>query len=198
MADFNSIVADVYSLTNRADLVGETAIAVKSATLKLHASENFFKDLFEVPIQFDVPGYLQQFTYRTIAPKYRALKYIRKLDSTGMTPLGFYNIITPEQIFDSYHIERLDVAYVAGDVINIKSSTSDTYALFGCYVYPTVDTPETYSSWIAIENPYAIVYEAAKAIATMLKNDIMASSFAETAAIFRAELIGSNIEAVGY
>lgn len=47
MASLNSLVSDVYTLTNRPDLVAETALAVKKATLKMHHVDFFARDIWE-------------------------------------------------------------------------------------------------------------------------------------------------------
>jgi hypothetical protein len=96
MADFASLVNDVYTLTNATWLENETALAVKSATLKMHRSDFYFKDLFEVALEYSSAAYLQTIDYRTLFPRYRSLKYLRKLDSTGQNPTKFFDIITPE------------------------------------------------------------------------------------------------------
>ena len=52
MATFAELLADVYTLTNRSDLIAETKLAVKMATLKMHQRDYFYKDIRETGIQF--------------------------------------------------------------------------------------------------------------------------------------------------
>lgn len=199
MSVFSSLCADVYTLTNRPDYVGETALAVKAATLKAHASDSYFKDLFETGIVFTPADYLQTIDYRVIAPKYRALKYLRKFDVPSNTPGKFFKIKTPDDVVDDYGKDLLDIAYVAGSVIQVKSSTLITNALFGCYIHPTVDSDATFNSWIANEYPYAIIYEAAAIIFGMLEN-IKARDFYRGMAIeyTQSEVKSHNVVASGY
>lgn len=49
---FAELVADVYTLTNRPDLVGETVLAVQAATLKAHQSDDYIYDFREQSIVF--------------------------------------------------------------------------------------------------------------------------------------------------
>ena len=77
MATFLELVSDVYTVTGRPDLIAETKLAVKSATLKAHQSDFYFKDIFDTGIQFDSAAYKQQINLRAIMPRYRALKYFR-------------------------------------------------------------------------------------------------------------------------
>lgn len=162
MATFTELLADVYTLTNRPDLVAETTLAVKAATLKMHQRDFFPKDLFETGISFSTSEYQQQLDYRSILPRYRALKYIRKTDVTAV-PGDFLSVILPEQTLDSYKVTKDNVVYLAGAVLQIRSSTLLQYIILGCYNNPSVD-PTAYSSWIALDHPYAIVFEAARVV----------------------------------
>lgn len=201
MADFNQIVQDVYTITNRSDLVAETQLAVKSATLQLHRQDFFFKDLLEVALQFDSSNYLQAIDYRQLFPRYRALKYLRKFDPTayGSTGVGrFFDVISPEEILDSYYGQLSDVVYVAGDLIQIRSATAIQYALIGIYQSPDVSSPEKYKSWIADESPYAVVYMAAASIfGTILGNQAKQAANSSLAQIEFTHIRNSNIVATG-
>lgn len=204
MADFNQLVADVYAITNRPDLVAETQMAVKSATLQLHRSDFFYKDINEVALQFDTLDFIQTIQYKSLFPQYRALKYLRKYDPTLATGdtngIGnFIKVVSPEQVLDSYGAGKTDICYVAGTVIQIKSSTQIQYALIGMYQNPIVATPDTYSSWISDEAYYAIVYSAAsKLYGTVLGNATKRDSCAQEAMREFIELQSSNIIAEGY
>ena len=52
MATFTELCNDVYTMTKRPDLVAETKLAVKAATLKAHQSDFYPKDIYETGIQF--------------------------------------------------------------------------------------------------------------------------------------------------
>lgn len=162
MATRAEIIADVYSLTKRPDLVAETDVAVRAATLKAHHSDFFPKDLFETGIQWNPTDYIQELDYRNLIPRWRAFKYLRKAEVTGEGG-KFFDLILPEQVLDSYNITRDDVCYLAGEVLKIRSSSLDSYMLLGCYLNPVI-TETGYSSWIALDCPYAIVYDAAATI----------------------------------
>lgn len=154
---------EVYTITNRPDLSARTQAAIRAATLKLHQSDFYSKDLFETGIVFSTAAYLQQLEYRPLIPRYRALKYIRKSDVDGTDTLPFLDIVVPELTLDSYGLNRNDVAYQTGEVIQIRSSTELQYIFLGCYLDPDI-TVSGYSSWIAINHPFAIIYEAASQI----------------------------------
>jgi hypothetical protein len=157
---FASLVADVMTLTNRPDLVNETNLAVKAATLKAHHKDDFIKDFFEASITWTTADYFQTLDYKSVIPLWRKPRYIRKYAST---PGVFFKLVEPEKVVDGYGTDRTDIYYVAGANINIRSSTQFQYALVGCYVNPIV-TSNGFSSWIADDHPFAIVYEAAAII----------------------------------
>lgn len=157
---------EVYTITNRPDLVAETLLAVRQSTLALHQNDYYWKDLKEHGISFPEPAYLQELQFRPIIPRFRALKYLRKSDATGVG-LAFIHIVQPESVLDEYSINRNDVCYAAGDSIEIRSSTQLQYALLGYYENPNISVTG-YTSWIASDHPYAIVFEAAEKVFKMI------------------------------
>jgi len=187
---------EVYAITNRPDLADRTLSAIRASTLKLHQADYFYKDLFESGITFSIPAYLQQIEYRTLFPRWRSLKYIRKSDVNGFSGGAILDVITPDQILDDYKQNRTDVCYVAGETINIRSSTDLQYIFLGCYLNPNV-TLAGYSSWIAIDHPWAIIQTAAAQIFRSTgKQEEWAASTREAAEQF-ALVRESNILAVG-
>jgi hypothetical protein len=203
MTDFATLLEGVYSITNHRELIAQTTSAVKSATLQMHRKDFFAKDLLEVALQFTTSDYLQSIEYRTLFPRYRALKVVRKFDPTeaaypeyGMGP--FFTIITPEQVLDSYQQTRNDVAYIAGSSINLRSSTAIQYCNIGIYQNPEVGTPETYSSWIADEFPDAIIYAAAAIVQGGVLRDNAGAQFNNSLAMNELQaILTSNITGVG-
>lgn len=194
----NELIAEVYTITNRPDLVGQTLTAVRSATLKLHQQDYFYKDIFETGVTFTTAAYLQQLEYRTLVPRWRALKYIRKTDSTQYADGAFLEVLAvPEMVEDAYRINRNDVCYVAGSVVQIRSSTELQYILLGCYLNPDI-TVAGYNSWIALDHPYAIVFEAASAVFKMIGDTDQFAAYTLLAREHAAEISISNIQAVGY
>lgn len=196
---FDSIVADVYTITNRPDLVKETQLAVKTATLQLHRSEYFYKDIYECAIKFNTAEHLQALDYRALFPRYRALKYLRKYDPSSSDGNGkFFEIITPSEVLDSYGYQKTDVCYGAGALIQIRSSTLLEYALIGIYENPVVD-PAEYKSWIADEARNAIVYKAASIMfGTILGDTARQRANDEIANMEFLEVRNSNIVMEGF
>jgi hypothetical protein len=172
------LIAAVYTETNRPDLAAETLQSVLEATQSIHGIDNFYKDIYEARVIFDDPSlYIQ--TLDTFAlPRFRKFAYIRK-ENTSVAP---YNVlprstallteISVGDILDRYGYEKRDVWYAAGSQINIKSSTPLQYATIAWYQYPVLDaTGVAFSSWVARENPYSIVYKAAGSIFAKVGED---------------------------
>lgn len=180
----SAIMGDVYLLTKRPDLVDATRLAVKNATLRLHMTDFYHKDLFETGISFDVANYIHKLSIKELLPTFRAVHYLRKVAvdysaTSGYVGTDFLEAVHPLYTKDDYGIDRLDVYYSAGQVINIRLSTSEDKLLGGFYLYPNL-SDESYESWIAREVKEAIVYDAA---ATVMKG----IGFDEQAAQFRAD-----------
>ena len=196
MATFTELCNDVITITSRDDLVAETQLAVKAATLKLHQSDFYPKDIVETGIQFPTSEFYQSFGPKLIYPTYRALKYVRRYDNSGSGAAGeFFQVLTPTDILDSYGLERTGIAYMAGTQLNIKSAVAFQFALLGIYVNPDV---VNYSSWIALDHPYAIVFEAARLVYKQIGYDEQSAAFEKLAAEQLAVLKMSNIQTVGY
>jgi hypothetical protein len=163
MSVLDSLISDVYTLTNRPDLVGQTALAVRAATLKAHQFDDWYRDFSEYSIQFSNSDYYQTLDYKSIFPNWRKPKYVRKYDATGSSPGPFLEYLVPEKVVDNYGSDRLDIFYMAGANLQLRSSTQVQYLLLGIYENPVV-TPNGYNSWIAVDFPFAITYEAAAVI----------------------------------
>lgn len=194
---FAELLTEVYNLTARPDLVDLTKSAVKAATLKAHQTDFYSKDIYETAIQFTDKVYNHSLDYISKIPNYRALKYMREYDQTTSSSGKFFTVLTPEEILDEWGRERTDVAYVAGRVLEIKSSVEFDTILIGCYVNPIV-TDIGYSSWVASLYPYAIIHEAARVVFGTIAQDAEKRSQQELVAEQYAELKINAVSDVGY
>jgi hypothetical protein len=191
------LINEVYTITNRPDRIAETASAIKSATLKAHHSDFFWKDIFEAGIAFSTSDYIQSFMYREVVPLWRATKYLRVWDNVNQTAGRFIDLILPEQVLDRYLVEKTNIYYAAGAEITIKVDTQQQYFLMGCYVHPDVTTTG-YNSWIALDQPYAIVFDAAATVFKAIGKDEEAAAFRTLVPEQLQLLKQSNILASGY
>lgn len=189
--DLATLVKKVYTETNRPDLVDETLQAVLEATLSIHTYDNFYKDIREALVVFDNPlSFIQQIDVTSI-PFYRNIAYIKKSSPALSSPEQFNTLLPssfycpPNQlillthkdiadIMDRYGYEFVDIWYQAGRNINIKSSTALQFAMVGWYAYPRVNVENDgvgYTSWVANEQPFAIIYKAAGQVFAKIGED---------------------------
>lgn len=191
------LIAEVYTITGRPDRVAETLSAVKSATLKVHQSDYYYKDMFEGGLDFQSTSYVQALDYRQLLPKFRALKYLRKYDPDTGTMGKELDIVVPENVLDDYKITKSDICYVAGAYIQVNSSTEQRYYVLGCYLNPDI-TESGYNSWVALDHPYAIIFDAAGTVFKAIGKDEEAAAYRQLVAEQIAMVRSSNITAVGF
>jgi hypothetical protein len=196
--NFTELCNRVYTITNRPDLEDETKQAVYASTLKMHSLDFFPRDRWQSLAVFDEAAYIQELDTTSI-PRFRCLSHIRKWDplfnATQQNPLlpsitpsiggqvvgskealSFIKILDPDDILDaSYGTEKVNVAYMAGDMLYIRSNTLFSQAMIGWYQFPEIDAENgfaRYDSWIADKFPFAIIYDAASVIFQQIgKND---------------------------
>lgn len=201
--NFANLMGAVFTETNRDDLIAETAQAIFASVYKLHGMDFFARDIAPAQIKFDRGAYLQVLDTRSM-PFFRAIKVLRKddpelyhgyeLNPSILPPLtnsidgiliteGFARArlteISMEDILDDFGAEKIDVWYLAGESIMIKSSTCLQYLLAGFYRWPNLDiqnfsvdkwtddptsTCPNFHTWIARQHPYAIIYDAASSV----------------------------------
>lgn len=194
---FQELLDEVYAITGRPDLEAETKSAIKAATLRAHHTDYYSKDIYETGVKFESPAYTQSLDYIALIGNFRALKYIRKIDENTMQAGDFIQVAMPEQLFDEYGAECTDVCYVAGRVIEIKSSTQISTLLIGAYVDPII-VEQQYSSWIAELYPFAIIYEACRILYTTIGDQARARGFREQVAQEFVQLRQMALTDVGY
>lgn len=188
--NLTALINETYGLTNRPDLEAVTKSAVKAATLKMHQMDFWDRDLVERGIQFVDPAFVQTWDVLNDIPRFRALKYIRNVNGVA------FDIITPDHLFDYFNLERVNVAYLSGSSIKIKSRYALQACLTGVYVNPDI-TDVGFSSWVSISHPYAIIYEAARTVFKNIGLDAEAAEYQRLVAE-QAQLITiSNVSAKG-
>ena len=194
---FDELVTEVNLITNRPDLKAETESAVRSATLKAHTTDFYSKDIFETGVEFETSAFRQSLDYISLLSNFRAFKYLRRVEDENDDVGRFFDIITPEETLDSYGVNRTDIAYVAGRVIEIRSSVEFTKVLLGAYVFPIVRTG-AYLSWVAEQFPYAIIYGAARLVFKAIGYDEQSATFTQLTAEEYNLLRMSALSDVGY
>ena len=156
MALFDSILTDIYTLTNRPNLMAESKLGIRVATTKLHGLEFWREDRIEEELAVTpVDSTFSVDLATSLLYKPRHLDYIKKVGSDV-----YFEEITPRQLLDSYGYRRFNTFYRAGNNLHFLTDTSDTSILLSYYRQP-VPTEASYSSWIAETYPIFIAIEAA-------------------------------------
>jgi hypothetical protein len=196
------LIAAVYTETNRPDLVAETLQSVLESTLSLHTIDNWYKDVTEAIVVFDIVTQFVQTLDVGALPFFRSMSYIRKygvpittsfssgvpignfavgVDAVGNTVTtlvtsptanDFFERVDVGDVLDSYGYEKVNIWYQAGKQLNMKSSTQLQAVIVGYYKYPIINTTgANYASWIAEEQPFALIYKAAGSLFAKIGED---------------------------
>lgn len=238
----NELMEGVYVETARPDLVDETRNKLVASLINYHNYEYFWKDIATAQVVFDVSTYIQVLDLQAL-PRFRSLSFARKYDPTIVanenTPsllpplypawftrqraMGLLDIITPDDLFDEFGCEKLDVIYGVGGSLMIKSSISLKYLQVGWYQQPLVGvgtlddegTPivdgsvalPTYGvgSFIAADFPYLLIYDAASGVMQQIGQQDASRKYdnpnPEAGGLVQGQLvqlIKSNIQVKGY
>lgn len=191
------MVQEVLGIISRPDQMDVVTSMVRASILKAHQRDYYYKDLVERGVKFTFPGFIQNFNPKTIfGCGFRKIKYVRKwlYDPTDSN-LGqggvLFEPIEIEQVFDEFGDIRLDVMYMAGMNVQLRSSTSIEYALAGAYVLPNIMEDRT-GSWICEEYPYYIIHEAAASVLAKVGKEKEASFQKGLANEFYEIMIGES------
>lgn len=174
--NLGELCQEVYTITGREDLVAETQLAIRRATLKFHAIDFWLRDKFEQILQFTSASVLQIDIAQSL-PRFRKFEHIYPYDVTCGKVVPIYDQISGQarglkeisaaQLFDAYNGDKLDVFYMAGNFVNIRFSQGREGIYLSYWQYPVV-TLNGYVSWIADMYPYILIEEAAGHILTAI------------------------------
>lgn len=172
MATLASLAADVYTLTNRPDLVAETLLSLKKAIRKFHGADFFKRDLATHPLNLLTLPTVTADVYKWEI-NLPDLTRFRKVKTIASLPVCEFVELAPDDLFDGYGYEKPWYWLVAGSVLTLKSASPLQSALVYYYQWPDIpaDTGGTLSSWIVNEYPDAVVEEAASAVFKMIGKD---------------------------
>lgn len=192
------MATEVYTITNRPDLVAETSAALRKATIKMHSLDFFPRDMAEVTLAVPTPGNNVQVDIGVTLTRFRALAYVRDNTSPQLNglPNKIFRQIEARELLDEYSLEKSNVWYLGGQVINIKSSTPVSSLLIGYYQNPVINPAGSYSSWIAVEQPFVLIEEAAATIFAMTGNAEMARFYMQQSVANAALLRQNYLEGV--
>lgn len=178
---YDSMLTDVVTLTNRSDLEGECAIALRAATTNAHLTDAYFRDIAVTQVQLpnssnqlglDIPtlfGLVRGFS--TIRPIDQNFNVLSPVESQRIEIVEMGDIYDPE-----YGNLRTNIAYASGNSLVIRCPIQ----CWG-YVVEWVKAPQTrrdlYDSWIAQLAPSVIIFWAAALVMNTNGNEEKARSY---------------------
>lgn len=223
MASIASLATDVHTITNRPDLVSETIRALRKAINKLHSAETFPRDLTRVRLQMALYSPVQPDQYRwafdlsdaDLFPRFRRLYSLNYptdlIPPTSNVPAPLIdgwaslgperrqvNIVSVDNLFDSYRDERYQYAYIAGMSMQVKLSWAMDYLDVWYYMWPQIpsDPEDTIQSWICDQFPDAVVDEACADVFKMIGKDdesaLYRQLFNENLAMLKTSVVGED------
>lgn len=217
MATLLTLAADVYTLTNRPDLVAETLISLRKAIRKFHGADTFKRDIGTVRLDITAftPIAVNQYRWNIPLdsfPQFRRFKVVqypldRILPANQMPaplldwPVAFgssreYTEVSADDIFDGYGYEKPNYYFITGDTVNLKSGWYIDWLDFSYYKWPLMGAQgDTLTSWIVNAYPDAVIEEATGAVFKMIGKDEefarFQGLFAENLSIIKSSDLGN-------
>lgn len=160
MTTFAELQTDCYEITKRPDLVAETAIAIRKATMKFHMAEDWIRDRVAAVVPV-TPLYTGDFRYQidtTALTRFRKVYYIQQYLNPPSPLYVEFKKKEGDDLLDSYHVEDTNYFYQIGTSINVRADRQMDNLEVVYYQLPNV-TQAGYSSWIADMYPDCIIRE---------------------------------------
>lgn len=155
---------DVYAITDREDLVSETAVALRRALRHCHYNSEYY---FDVQVQ-SVAASGDVINNVALPERYRATVYL------GDDDLVICKEMTPQAYFRTdVLMDKTNVFWIMGSTLNIRARSPYTFLQ---HYY--LQVPDFLDSRIAIDHKDFLVFKAAEYVFSMLKDLSQANKFA--------------------
>lgn len=161
---WDSLINDVYTITNREDLDVETALGVRNGIIRAHLCEQFPRDV-QTSLITNSSISTTLFTIDTSAnfPRFRTVADVKLLDVDGLAmDAPTVEVVELNDIYEPNYpgIKKPYIAYQAGTNLNIYAACGTYGAQVQWLQSPNI-TRDTIDSWIAQMIPDVIIWEAA-------------------------------------
>lgn len=157
MSQFDDLLAEVYELTKHPNLVAETKLAIRQATLEYHLHDFYPRDIITgtatiaggTPAAFVLP--INTF------PRVRIFSTLRVIDPLTDLPGESFEIVRePRHMLDDNLRNRTQVATVMGTNVVIYATAPVSKLAYAYYAHPVMSPEVDYYSWIAAEYKEAV------------------------------------------
>ena len=170
----SEIIEDVIDTLGRPDLQKFVSVRVRQQLKTLHSMDNWPLDLVEHLVTIQNPGSLVRMT---LPPRCRKIFQIipttpdgqrMQLPTDELEVIG-YQEIDPRKVIGYHNQMASDYYYLAGDALNIRTSTQPTKLLFSYYAYPDL-TSDNAVTWLTEFWPELVTYRCLYICYKMLGN----------------------------
>ena len=184
-ATYLAICNNIYDLTKRPDLLAETALAVRKATMKFHLADMWKNDLATAIITLPVLSPIGDVSFRysldlTQTSDYPLMRKVSEIVEYNTVPTGYethFKELDADRIMDHYMLEEINYWYQVGRQVSLRCNKLLTQLKVIYYRYPDVTTA-VFNSWVAEQFPDFIVCEAAAQIFATIGKDTEAARYA--------------------
>lgn len=138
----------------RPDMIDRIRSFVRSVVVQCHAATQFQRDLVEEVVQVPSPAPVIKITQ---PPRLRSLLSIAPCDVFGnliktANPEGGYTIRHPADVVTQSGHQMVDIAYIAGPTITIRSAVNCSYLFLQYFQTPDIKDELT-ETWIMEQFP---------------------------------------------
>ena len=186
MTTLAELELQVYQITNRADLVAETKLAIRQATIAFHHANYFWRDcVFQLIDMSSTQGYKWNINISSTFPNLRVIDSIRLWCPVSET-IG-HEISYTQQL----GCRGKEFWRVEGNNLHLESPYTTKQFQIKYYKNPDL---ANYSSWVADMYPYMIVEYAAAKVLSMIGHSQLAQELLR--AVGKPQ--GSGMPSTGY
>lgn len=190
MSLWTELLDEVYVLTNRPELVAETAIALRKAVRTAHSSARFWRDLVEVNVTGLPVVQVQEIALDVHAPRFRQTAYIKSNSSQDR----YFDPITIDELVDADGYAKVNGYWGFGNSLRVRAANIEDNYLLGYYQYPVMTPAESFSSWIVTDHRDYIVASAALIVLGLTGEAEIKTTLQQLAAGLRMELLQTALE----
>jgi hypothetical protein len=193
MALWDDLITEIYTLTNRPDLVAETALALRQSVRLAHKSGKYWRDLQETIVPVDANLQVQEVDIPSYMPQFRAIALFQSVNNE----LTEFKSVTIDDLLDSDGYFRTNVYWGMGTALRIRARNPEAQYKLTYYKYPVVFPTAGFNSWMVDEHSDLLILMAATNVLASVGEQEIKGRLETLAAGELLELQRSNIEIVG-
>jgi hypothetical protein len=159
MATWDDLKTDVFTWTNRPNLVTETELALRQAIRTAHRQGKFWRDITTVSIVPPTMDTIQQIDLETYCPNFKQISYIK----SGARDF-YYSEATAQMLLDHDGYAKVDVYWGIGNILNIRACAAENLYEIAYYRQPITAPPESIDDWLLATYKDVVVLIAAGTI----------------------------------